>query len=219
MGITLAFLISQIILLISYLMTSMLSLRLLVCIAQVGYMVATLMFGLDQPGMLPSFIFAVLIFLVNIVHIYRLIYAKLPAHIPDEYQAAYEKAFQTFSPREFLTLMKFTEKSLVTDDYIIKENTIADVSLILEGQVRILVGTNRITDLGELSIIGEISYLTNKNSIASVKAIKTVNFHTWSRVNLKKLKRKYPKVYYKFYEHLIESVSTKLRKQNIKSYI
>ncbi|MBA2657036.1 MAG: cyclic nucleotide-binding domain-containing protein [Tatlockia sp.] len=219
MGITLAFLISQIILLISYLMTSMIFLRAFVCLAQLGFMVAALMFGLDQPGMLPTFLFAILIFGINVIHIYRLIYARLPATIPVEFTNAYQKAFHKFTPREFVTLMRFAENRFITDGFIIQENTKANVCLILEGRVSIIVESKKITELGGNDIIGEISYLTGTTSIASVQAIKTVNYYFWSKEKLSKLKKKYPKVYFKFYEHLLECISSKLRKQNIRALL
>ncbi|WP_347252534.1 cyclic nucleotide-binding domain-containing protein, partial [Legionella sp.] len=213
-AITLAFLLAQIILLVSYLMTSMLFLRALVCVAQVFFTIATLMLGLYQPGMLSSFIFSVLILFINMLHIYRLLYAQIPFNIPEKYKTFYREKFSHFLPREFMILMKYAKTNSINDDYLIYENSIAEVSVIIEGNALILAGENRVAELGKNSIIGEISFLTGSTSIASVKAINSVNFCSWSRENLLKIKKRYPSIYYKFYDLLINSASTKLRDQN-----
>ncbi|MBA2709331.1 MAG: cyclic nucleotide-binding domain-containing protein [Tatlockia sp.] len=219
MDITLVFFLSQIVLLISYLMSSMLSLRALVCVAQIGFLIATLMFGLEEPGMLPTFIFAILIFSINIIHIYRLIYVKIPATVPKKFLSAYQQEFQDFTPREFLTLVDYAEYRTLTNDFIIRENHCSDVSLIISGKVEVLLGIEQLTELFKNNIIGEVSFLTKKTSIASVRAIETVNFCTWSRESLEKLKKKYPKIYLKFYDHLLDCVAIKLIKQNIRSFV
>ncbi|MBA3536850.1 MAG: cyclic nucleotide-binding domain-containing protein [Tatlockia sp.] len=219
MDITFIFLISQFILLLSYLMSSMILLRGLVCVSQIGFMIAALMFGLNEPAMLPTFIFAILIFLINIIHIFRLFYVKIPAAIPNKFKNAYQQEFQDFSTREFIILISYTECRSKTNDYIIKEKNVADVSLIINGCAEVLMVSNHITELVKNNIIGEISFLTYRTSIASIKAIKTVNFCTWSRENLHKLKNKYPKIYYKFYDHLLLSFASKLLKQNIRTFV
>ncbi|WP_238581729.1 cyclic nucleotide-binding domain-containing protein [Legionella micdadei] len=199
-------------------MTSMLLLRALVCVAQVCFMIATLMFGLQQPGMLSSFIFSILILLINILHIYRLLYAKIPSPIPEAYKVIYENKFKQFLSREFMILMSYAQPKSTTNDYLIQEDIIADVSVLIEGKAWVLMGTNQITELEQNSIIGEISFLTHSTSIASVKAINTVKFCTWTRENLLKLKKQYPNVYYKFYDLLIKSAGEKLRDQNIRGF-
>ena len=51
------FYISEVVMVISYSATRMIVLRFIACIADIGYMVATLLIGLDEAGMMPTFLF------------------------------------------------------------------------------------------------------------------------------------------------------------------
>ena len=73
------FYIAEITLVLSYSVTRMILLRFMACAADIGYIAAALLIGLDEAGMKPTFIFAIVAFFVNAVHIYRLLKMRLPA--------------------------------------------------------------------------------------------------------------------------------------------
>lgn len=111
-AITLAFLLAQIILLVSYLMTSMLFLRALVCVA------LSFFYDCDPHAWIIStryavqLYFSVLILFINMLHIYRLLYAQIPFNIPEKYKTFYREKFSHFLPREFMILMKYDKNKL-----------------------------------------------------------------------------------------------------------
>lgn len=201
-------------LVISYTMSSMLWLRLLVCLAQIGFMVGALRAGLHNPGMLSSLIFSCLILFVNSIHLVRLLYVKIPITIPDKYKTAYKKKFKRFSPREFIILLHYTQLKMITDDYIIKQHSAADIIFIISGKIHILIENQVITELSGFQLFGEVSFLTNSTSIAAVKALDPVEFCVWTRRELQKLEKKYPEIFYKFYDILLKSLAIKLSNQN-----
>lgn len=168
MDMNIVFFISETLLVISYMMASMILLRLLVCFAQFGFIFASLYFGLDSPGMLTTFIFSFLTLFISSLHVIRLLYVKIPVTIPNKYKTAYKKKFKRFSPREFLILMSYAKLQSVKDGYLIKENTPTDIIFVINGKIQIIIENQIVNELSNLNIIGEISFLTNSPSIASV---------------------------------------------------
>jgi hypothetical protein len=205
---------SETILFFSFLMSSIISLRILVCVAQIGFISAVLLIGFDLPGMKATFTFSCLTFFVNAIHIFRLLYVKMPVTIPDKYKTAYQKRFNHFTPREFLILLEYSKLKSVKDYLLIQENKSTDLILLIGGKVNILIGNKVITELLGYDFLGEISFLTNTTSIASVQSLGHAEFFVWNRRQLQRLEKKYPAIFYKLYDILLKNLVLKLSAQN-----
>lgn len=206
--------VGEFLLLISYLTRQMLWLRVVAAIASLCFMSASVFVGLTESGMLPSFIFSTLSFLVNILNIYRLVYTRMPATVPQEYLEVYEKIFKDFLPREFLVLVKFSEEKSFNNTTIIEENADSDLYLIVSGTVQILQQNKVVATIPSSNMIGEISYLTSQKTMATVKAIGPVTTLSWTPASVTKLEKKYEHIYLKFHNVLLCQTRNKLIKQN-----
>ena len=210
---------AEILLLMSYLTTQMLTLRIVAAISAICFMWAALYAGLSAPGMTPSFIFSGLSLLVNTLNIYRLLYTRMPAAIPSEYLEVYEKIFSTFTAREFLMLLRFSKKGAFENNTLIEENSDCDVFLILTGEVEVSQQNKAVATIHRSNMIGEISYLTHQKTMATVKAIGEVTTVSWAHSSLSKLEKKYEHIFLKFHNILLTETRSKLIKQNATNLI
>jgi len=209
------FYVAEIIMVLSYSATRMIVLRFMACIANIGYVGAALFIGLDEPGMKPTFIFAIFAFLINVVHIYRMLQMKMPLKIPAQYERVYQRKFSTFSPREFLYLLDISEKITRVDAEIIEEGKKCNLFLCLDGELSVNAGGQNVATLPAASIVGEVSSLTGSNSLASVSTIGSVELCQWTLEITKKLEKKYPEIYLKFHAILLGEICSKLKSQNL----
>lgn len=207
------FLVSEVLLLVSYTMTKMIMLRLFICIANANYMIASYLAGFDAPGMTVTFSFSLLGIMINVLHLYRLIYAQIPTTIPNKYKTAYERYFTALTQREFKILLNYAKENAI-NNYLIRENEKTNLFLTLNGTVEVIKNDQIILKLGPYSILGEISFLTNDNSISAVRACGEVRVCEWDRATLQKIEKKYPNIFYKFYNILLKEIASKLARQN-----
>ena len=209
-----AFFVGECVLTISFTMSSLLLVRLFASLSQIIIIAASALVGFDQVGMLSYFVFASISLAINMNHIYRLLYSRLPISIHEKYKLMYELNFSTLSPREFLILLSFGSNSIKKDEVIILEHEPCDVQMNLNGEFQVSLGGNIITKLPANSLVGEISFLTGKPSIASVKTLGEVDVYSWNREGLLKIQKKYPNIYIKFYDILLNKVVDKLASAN-----
>jgi len=212
------FYIAEITLVLSYSVTRMILLRFMACAADIGYIAAALLIGLDEAGMKPTFIFAVVAFLVNAVHIYRLLKMRLPATIPAQLQEVYRRKFAGLSPREFLHLTGIAESRYARNEIIIEENSMCDVFLALNGELAVTRRGNRLASLPALSIAGEVSALTRSESLASVATIGNVKLYRWTAECCDKLGKSHPELALKFQKILLGEMRQKMHLQNLAQF-
>ena len=209
-----AFFVGECVLTTSFIMSSLLLVRLFAMSSQVIIIIASALVGFDQVGMLSYFIFSSLSLVINATHIYRLLYSRLPASVDEKYKSMHELNFSTLSPKEFLILLSFGNHSVKTDEMIIPEGEPCDVQLNVNGSLQIMMDSKIIASLPANSLVGEISFLTGKPSIAGVKALGEVELYSWNRASLLKIQKKYPNIYMKVYEILLNNVVNKLTLAN-----
>jgi len=209
-----AFFMGECVLTISFLMSSLLLIRLFAMLSQIIIIVASSLVGFDQVGMLSYFIFASLSLAINATHIFRLLYSSLPASVQTKYKSMYDLNFSTLTPKEFLILLSFGNNSIKTDEVIIPEQQPCDVQLNVNGILQVEIDGKIIAKLPANSLVGEISFLTGKPSIASVKVLGEVELYSWNRNSLLQIQKKYPAIYIKFYEILLNNVVNKLTSAN-----
>jgi hypothetical protein len=209
-----AFFVGECVLTMSFMMSSLLLVRICAMLSQIIIIVASSLVGFDQVGMLSYFIFSSLSLVINATHIYRLLYSRLPASVGEKHKSMHELNFSTLSPKEFLILLGFGKHSIKKDEVIIAEREPCDVHLNLNGNLQILIDDKVIASLPSNSLVGEISFLTSKPSIACVKALGEVELYSWDRASLLKIQKKYPTIYFKVYEILLNNVVDKLALAN-----
>lgn len=208
------FFLAEFILMASYMLSSILLLRILVTISQLGFITASYIVGINESGMITTFIFSILTFVINSIHIYRLVYSKIPLSIPDKYKNAYESTFSSLTKREFMILLQHADTSIVNNKTIVVENEPCDVVLNINGSLEISIDNKVLTRLPANSLAGEISFLINGPSIASVKAVGEVEIYSWTRSKIAKIEKKYPDIFSKFSKILLNRIVSNLSAQN-----
>jgi hypothetical protein len=211
----LIFFLSEIILLVSYMVTGMVSLRIIACCADLGFIGASFWIGLDSPGMLPTFSFACLSFSINTVHVCRLLYLRFPQSIPSFLTESYKTTFHNLSTREYMLLIDSGQRRQVPPDItIIKAQSRCNLFYILKGEVNIKVDGNVIASVGAHQFVGEVSFIAEQPSIAEVVSSKSVEVIAWEEKNLDRLENDYPDVFLRFYDILLRNLAKKLSSQN-----
>lgn len=209
------FYVSETVLVVSYSATRMIVLRILACVADIGYLVAALLIGLNEAGMTPTFIFALIAFLINSIHIYRILYMKIPVNLPAQFQSVYESKFSSFTPREFLCLLDISNRVTQDNVEIIEEGKLCDIFLSLDGELSVNTNGKNVAILPAASMVGEVSSLSGSSSVASVSTIGVVNLCQWTKESLEKLEKKYPEIHLKFQAILLGEMRQKLKSQNL----
>ena len=209
------FYVSEMVLVLSYSVTRMIALRFLACLADIGYVTASLLIGLQEPGMMPTFIFAVIAFFLNAIHIYRLLRMKIPIKLPTEYQNVYNEKFSSFTCREFLHLLNISTSITSENSEIIQEGKPCDIFLCLDGELSVKVDGKDVATLPAASFVGEVSALTDNNSMASVSTLRKSHLCQWTSATRKQLEKKYPEIYLKFHSVLLGEMRSKLKSQNL----
>jgi CRP-like cAMP-binding protein len=110
--------------------------------------------------------------------------------------------------------LSFGNNSIKIDEVIIPEQQPCDVQLNVNGTLQIEIDGKIIATLPANSLVGEISFLTGKPSIASVKVLGEAEMYSWNRNSLLQIQKKYPAIYIKFYEILLNNVASKLTSAN-----
>ena len=208
------FYVSEIVMVLSYSATRMIILRLIACIADIGYMVAALLIGLHEPGMTPTFVFAVIAFLINSVHIYRILHMRIPRRLPAQYEGVYRTKFSSFTIREFLYLLDISTRVTHNNVQIIEEGKPCDIFLCLDGELSVKTGGKNVATLPAASMVGEVSSLTGFGSLASVSTVGAVQLCQWTKQSMQKLEKKYPEIHLKFHAILLGEMRSKLMSQN-----
>lgn len=205
---------SEIVLVLSYSATRMIILRFMACIADIGFVIAALIIGLDEPGMKPTCLFAGISFLINVVHIYRILRMKIPVKLPEHYEGVYQSKFSSFTHREFIYLLNMANIVTYDNAEIIEEGKPCDIFLCLDGELSVNSGGTNVATLPAASVVGEVSSLTGSPSLASVSTIGVVNLCQWTLECIEKMESKYPEIYLKFNAILLGEMRSKLKSQN-----
>lgn len=215
-ALTLLFLISECVLVSSYLVTHLLFLRGLAVLAFLGFATAALVAGLHNPGMITMFLFAIANIIINAYHMSRLFYFKLPERLPPELQDIYTEQFAEYlAVREFLALVKITSLQTVENQSIIEQGKYCNVVLLLSGTAHVIVNGTVINKVRRGAILGEISYLTRKEAAATVMIPARAVIRVWDRNALRQFGVQHPEIILKFKEALILSLARKLIIENI----
>ena len=174
---------------VSYMLTSMLWLRVLAVIAAAS----TFPYFYFQSEPLWSALFWQSCFLVvNLVNLLILLYAMRRAHFDEEEQLAYRLKFSSLRPHEVRPIFERAERqSLRGGDTLLAEGQENHrLFLILEGRCQVRKQDTEVADLGAGDFVGELSFLSAEPASADVVADGAVRLMSWDREALQPLFRR-----------------------------
>ena len=209
--------IGQMMRIFGFIFKSMVWLRTSICIATFITASSSIYIGLQVPGMKSVLIFNIIIFIINLLHLIRLINLKRKISIPDDLKQIYEKYFITLKPREFLYLMTCaTLNEGQKGEVLIKQNHKTNLLFLKKGSVEIKVDNNVIETISDNIFLGDFSFIGNINTVASVACVSDVSYYQWKKENLTKVSRGLPHIYDKFKQIVSLSIVNKIVKNNKK---
>ena len=206
---------SEIIMLVSYLPSRMLWLRTLACIADVGFIAATVLIGLSSPGMLPTAIFSSLSLVINAYYIYKLSLVYLPCRIPSGLRPLHQAIFPELTPMEFKLVLSASQAHSGKETQLIRRGEVTPLILVTSGAVDIRLQNKPVSSTIEApAILGEVSYLTSQPAISDVHALGDVEYVVLEKEQAEKTLSAYEETRIKLNSTLIRSLSEKLAAQN-----
>ena len=136
--------------------------------------------------------------LVNAAWIMRIRREREQATIPPLLQPLYERHFAVLLPHEFLKFWHRGKQRTGRDVQWISRGEKPDaLHFLLEGSAVVSRDNSRIAVLQPGSFIGEMSLLSGEPTTADVKAEGDVEYISWSARQLKRVKRRDPKLWTK----------------------
>lgn len=195
---------------ISYMVTSMLWLRLLAVVAALS----TLPYFYLQAEPLWSAIFWQACFLtVNLVNLLILLHAMRPKKFDADETLAYELKFSNLELHEARTIFKYAERMTLADGQTLlaEGDTNRKLYLVLEGSCRVEKGGIHVADLKSGSFAGELSFLSDETVSADVIADGELRLMVWDKKRLASLFRRQGLFEAYFYSLCSLDVADKLR--------
>lgn len=163
--------ISEILIVVSYLFSNVLILRGLTVFSMLGYIIGGLIAGYNAPGMKALIFFSALAMFINIYKCIVLIIERHPILLPDHLKQIYKDNFSVMTPREFYKIFTFShiEQYKQSDILARQDEPINELCLILKGKIRILKNNQIKTTLFPGFFIGEMSFMTGGFATATVE--------------------------------------------------
>jgi CRP-like cAMP-binding protein len=195
---------------ISYMVTSMLWLRVLAVIAALS----TLPYFYLQAEPLWSAIFWQACFLaVNLVNLLILLNAMRARKFNDNEQQAYDLKFSNLEPHEARTIFRYAEHlTLKAGQKLLTEGEAnRNLYLLLQGSCRVEKGGTHVAELGPGSFAGELSFLSDETVSADVFANGDLCLMVWDKNRLQSLFRRQGLFEAYFYSLCSLDVADKLR--------
>ncbi|RFM23943.1 MAG: hypothetical protein D0433_08460 [Candidatus Thermochlorobacter aerophilum] len=134
---------------------------------------------------------------VNIVWIAVILKERRSVDFTDEEKELYSTVFHTFSPVEFMKLMRIGKWKVCQPNevLIVEHQPTDDMMLIYNGEVEVWVRDRKIATLKDGAFVGEMSFLTGNLPTATVKATKETRCVVWSKEELRKLLNRNPSMW------------------------
>jgi len=176
--------VANVLYLFSYLVRDILWLRILTVIAAS----CLIPFFYSRPEPLMSPIYWNLLFTgINLVQIYILLLERKPVQLNEEEQQLYRMVFRALKPREMLKLLKLATWTTATSGQRIIEQdaTLNNLMVVYSGNASVQVGEKEVAKLKDGQFMGEMSYLTDSKTNASVVAQTPLRYVSWSKDQLR----------------------------------
>ena len=98
------FSVAAVLILLSYVVSDMLWLRVIAVIGGAGYIVGGFFMAAGAPGKISLLVFSSLNASINLFHCVRLLLDRVPVMLPNELKTIYYQAFRSLTPNEFRQL-------------------------------------------------------------------------------------------------------------------
>ncbi|MFC1689848.1 cyclic nucleotide-binding domain-containing protein [Pseudomonadota bacterium] len=177
---TVVFFIANTLYVISYMLTSMLWLRILAIIAAIS----TFPYFYFQVEPLWSALFWQSCFLaVNLVNLLILLYSMRSASFDGNESLAYDIKFSGLKPYEVRPIFKYAKQERVEDGHILLKDGQKNQTLflILDGECRVLKNGIEVAVLGQGHFVGELSFLSDDAVSADVVTVGNANLMSWDK--------------------------------------
>jgi len=170
--------------LISYMVTDFMKLRLSLIFANVFFIIPIIYHG---DSFLERGAWSVLFILVNAQRIWVMYLESQPAKLNKEQEIIYSYLFKHMKPKQFLKIYKLGRICEVEKGDVIVEigQNIKHLRVVLSGVARVITPSTSFY-LGEGQLIGEMGFLTRTPASADVIAFEKVTYMEWSRLDLQK---------------------------------
>jgi hypothetical protein len=191
----------------AYMVTNMLLLRSLIVTAAIlglsyGIMISQTMFTLGQS----------LLILLNLIQIGIILYNTKAFFLSEPWKTFYLKSFTAMEPREFMQLIKLAKQQTSVGEQLCYESESHErLIYLLKGEVEITSNGEQIATAQQGNFLGEMSFLTGGEQEADVVAKGEIEYLSWDRPTMRKLKRKKPQMYTKMLNALGVDLINKLR--------
>ncbi len=123
---------------------------------------------------------------INVVQIAVLLLERRPVHLTDDEQQLYAMIFRSLTPREMAKLLKFAEwrEARAGEEVCRQGEMLKDIMVVFSGYCSVHVDGREVATLRPGQFFGEMSYLTNSVTTASVVATEPLRFVAWPRDKL-----------------------------------
>jgi len=207
---TVIFFIANTLYVVSYMLTSMLWLRVLAIVAAAS----TVPYFYFQVEPLWSALFWQGCFLlVNLVNLLILLYQRRSTHFDDDEQQAYRIRFSDLKPHEARPIFKYAQKmSPPPGTVLLREGEPNDcLYLVLEGECSVVKAGNEVATLRPGQFVGELSFLSGEDVSANVVSSGQTKLMAWDRQKLEPLFKRHGLYEAYFYSLFSLDVAGKLR--------
>lgn len=159
---------ANVLFLLSYLVRDILWLRLLTIVA-----ILTLMPYYAANDLLPPLLWNGAFTALNVYQVYRLLLERRPVRLSLEQQRLYRLGFDSLSPRDFLRLLeRGTWEDHDQEVELVEQGcTLQRLTVIAEGDARVEVNGEVVSQLGPGQFVGEMSYVSGEPACARVVAM------------------------------------------------
>ncbi len=151
---------------------------------------------------------------VNVYQISAIIHENRSAKFSDEERDLFNTIFENFQPGEFMRLLAAAEWHDAMPGQVLLEQDKAGtgVKLITRGRVDIVIGGNKVAELGEGAFIGEMSYLSGDAATANVEVSAPMRYLEWNNEKLTETLERNPALKFAFHSLLTSDLAKKLKK-------
>ncbi|ACF14724.1 cyclic nucleotide-binding protein [Chloroherpeton thalassium ATCC 35110] len=132
--------------------------------------------------------------LVHTFHITLILRERASVDFSEEEKELYQTVFQTFSPVEFMKLLRVSDWKIAqpTEPITVEGEEVPNVMLIYNGLVSVISGGKEVAQLKDGQFIGEMSFIRGGNASATCKALRETRYLSIPKTNLHKLLNRNP---------------------------
>lgn len=199
--------------LISYLLISMLYLRVTACAASL----LTIPYFFFQAEPLWLALFWQCAFLtVNVVNLGILLYDRRKRTLTPIQNHAYKKYFSDLKEYEAFSLLNIAKEKVAQKDkkLITANQPLNELIFILEGSCDIFIDSKTVSQLGGGQFIGEMAFISDEKTSADVIVEQPVLYLSWDHADLKRLFKESSLYHYYFASMMNKDLSIKLTNMN-----